>query len=62
MLAIRTVLCPVDFTPATPRQLGLATDLCRAFGARLVLHHNLAAVPFGAGVTWMWQSEHPGRL
>jgi nucleotide-binding universal stress UspA family protein len=62
MLAIRTVLCPVDFSPATTRQLALAADLCRAFGARLVLHHNLQAVPLGAGVSWMWESEHKGRL
>ncbi len=62
MVSIRTVLCPVDFSAATPRQLDFAAELCAAFGARLVLHHNLAGVPAGAGVGWMWEGEHPGRL
>lgn len=62
MVPIRTVLCPVDFSAATPRQLDFATELCAAFGARLVLHHNLSAAPAGAGVSWMWDGEHPGRL
>ncbi|HSM13772.1 MAG TPA: universal stress protein [Thermoanaerobaculia bacterium] len=61
MVAIRTVLCPVDFTPATERQLALAADLCRAFGARLVLHHNVEAAPPGAGVGWMYAKEHARR-
>jgi nucleotide-binding universal stress UspA family protein len=58
MIAIRTVLCPVDFSPATTRQLELAVDVCRAFGARLVLHHNLTDVSPGAGVSWMWHADH----
>ena len=59
MFAIRTVLCPVDFSPATARQLDLATDLCRAFNARLILHHNVTAMPVGAAVGWMWAADHP---
>ncbi len=59
MIAIRTILCPVDFSQATARQVDLATDLCRAFSARLVLHHNLIAMPVGAAVGWMWDAEHP---
>ena len=53
MLSVRTVLCPVDFSSATPRQVELAVDLCRAFGARLVLHHNVIEVAIGSGVSWM---------
>ena len=41
MLSIRTVLCPVDFSPVTARQVDVAADLARAFGARFVLHHNM---------------------
>lgn len=59
MIAIRTVLSPVDFSPATDRQVELSTDLCRTFGARLVLHHNVTGVSVGAGVGWMWTAEHP---
>lgn len=59
MIAIRTILCPVDFSEATARQVDLAADLCRAFKARLVLHHNLSALAPGAGVGWMWAADHP---
>ena len=58
-MAIRTVLCPVDFSPATPRQIDLSTALCRAFKARLVLHHNLNAMAVGAAVGWMYAADHP---
>jgi nucleotide-binding universal stress UspA family protein len=60
MIAIRTVLCPVDFSPATPRQIDLAAEVCRAFGARLVLHHNRHSLGTGASVAWMWNADrHP---
>lgn len=58
MIAIRTVLCPVDFSQASERQLKLATDLCRAFNARLILHHNLNAMAIGAAVGWMYAADH----
>jgi len=61
MAAIRTVLCPVDFSPATERQLQLAVDLCKLFGARLVVHHNLEEAPSAVGVSWMWAHDHPDR-
>jgi nucleotide-binding universal stress UspA family protein len=60
MEAIRTILCPVDFSPATERQLAFAADLCLLFGAKLVLHHNLDTAPPGAAVGWMWSGAHPG--
>jgi nucleotide-binding universal stress UspA family protein len=59
MIAIRTVLCPVDFSPATGRQVDVAADLCRAFGARLVLHHNLPSLGTVASVGWMYRADHP---
>jgi nucleotide-binding universal stress UspA family protein len=57
MIPLRTVLCPVDFSPATPRQVDLAADLCRAFGARLVVHHNRHSLGTGASVGWMWNAD-----
>ena len=60
MIALRTVLCPVDFSPATARQVEVAADLCRAFGAKLILHHNRHALGTGASVGWMWTADHHG--
>ncbi|MFN7984096.1 MAG: universal stress protein [Vicinamibacterales bacterium] len=59
MLSIRTVLCPVDLSPASPRHVDIAASLCHAFGARLVLHHNLIEFGIGSGVGWMWAPGHP---
>jgi nucleotide-binding universal stress UspA family protein len=59
MIAIRTILCPVDFSAATARQLNLASDLCRTFHARLILHHNLNTMSSAAAVGWMWAADHP---
>lgn len=57
MLPLNTVLCPVDFSDATPRQVKLAADIARVSGGRLVLHHNLASLGMGAGVGWMWSAD-----
>jgi hypothetical protein len=54
MTTIHTVLCPVDFSPATRPQVQLAGAICHAFGARLVLHHNIGTAPPAMGVGWMW--------
>jgi nucleotide-binding universal stress UspA family protein len=62
MSEIRTILCPVDFSEATSRQIDFGVDLCRLFGARLVLHHNLEHVGDGAAVGWMWRAAHPNQL
>lgn len=59
MLDIRTILCPVDFSPLSDRTLQVAAALCRRFDARLVLHHNLDARPPGfLSVNWMWSEDH----
>src|SRR4051812_1682982 len=58
MLQIRTVLCPVDLTDLDARAIDLAVEVCRAFGARLILHHNLDHVPSGPAVSWMYHQEH----
>lgn len=59
MLSIRTVLCPVDLSPASARHVDVAARICRAFGARLVLHHNLVEPGLGSGVGWMWAPGYP---
>lgn len=61
MITLRTVLCPVDFSAATPRQVDIAADLCRAFGARLIIHHNRHWLGTGASVGWMWKADHHGE-
>ncbi len=33
-------------------------QICRAFGARLVLHHNLAAISPGFARAWDWEASH----
>jgi nucleotide-binding universal stress UspA family protein len=60
MIALETVLCPVDFSPATPRQVDMAAELCRTFGARLVLHHNRQSLGAVSSVGWMWKADHQG--
>ena len=44
MIDIRTIHCPVDFTPISERNLRMGVELCKRIGARLVLHHNLDVV------------------
>ena len=58
MIAIRSVVCPVDFSAAMARQVDLASAVCRAFGARLILHHNVSDLSVGAAVGWMWHADH----
>jgi universal stress protein A len=57
MKPIRTILCPVDFTPMSERELALAGQLAERFGAGIVLHHNIASSA-ALGADWMYQKEH----
>jgi len=57
---IRTILCSVDLTPVSRREVALAAELSRAFGAGLVIHHNLPAAGFGMAKSWEWKQNHPG--
>jgi universal stress protein A len=58
MRNVRTILCPVDFTEPSKRELALAADLANMFNAELVLQHNL---PCGAGMGVMWLHEQEQR-
>ena len=61
-MAIRTVLCPTDFTPLSDRAVSLATRICQWYGARLVLEHNLdARPPSFLSVDWMWSEEQKAQ-
>jgi universal stress protein A len=60
MRSIRRILCPVDFTTISDRELQLATELATRFHAELVLQHNLATGS-ALGVSWMHEQEHHGE-
>jgi universal stress protein A len=57
-MRIRTILCPIDFSELSVRELAIAAELGRAFGARLVLHHNRIAVAPGLARAWDWEASH----
>ena len=59
MSEIKTVLCPVDFSPASEVELNLATQLCERFGARMILQHNIDDVPpVYLANAWMYSETH----
>ena len=57
-MEIHTVLCPVDLTPLSEREVELATEVCKSFGARLVLLHNLAGSAAHMAKEWEWGQTH----
>lgn len=58
MQALETVFCPVDFSPDTDRQVQAAEEVCAAFDATLVLHHNVVGPAPGLHKAWEWSEEH----
>lgn len=60
-MQIRTVLCPLDFSTADGGELAMAVEVCRTFGARLVVHHNLMEPAVGFARAWDWEREHQGH-
>jgi nucleotide-binding universal stress UspA family protein len=57
-MKIRTILSPIDFSELSARELAIAADVARAFGARLVLHHNRMAIAPGLARAWDWEATH----
>jgi len=57
MRTIRRILCPVDFSEVSEREVALATLLAERFQAELVLQHNLASGE-ALGVSWMHHQEN----
>ena len=58
MLQLRTVLCPIDFSDLSRKELALGVEICRRFGSRLVLHHNRAASNPGFAPESEWNATH----
>ena len=59
MMDIKTVLCPIDFSTLSDRELRLAAQICERFGARMMVQHNIDDVPpvFLANA-WMYSETH----
>lgn len=54
----KIVLCAIDLTDLARREVELASEICQAFAARLVLHHNIASVAPGLTRAWEWKEVH----
>ena len=57
-MRVRTILCPVDFSDLSATETDVAVQVAREFGARLMLHHDCAAIPPGIARQWDWESTH----
>jgi universal stress protein A len=55
-MRMRVILCPIDFSDLSARELDVAAGLARVFGARLVLHHNRARIAPGLARAWDWEA------
>jgi universal stress protein A len=59
MTDIKTVLCPVDFSALSDRELQLAVQICERFDGRMVLQHNIdLAPPIYLANAWMYSESH----
>jgi nucleotide-binding universal stress UspA family protein len=59
MLEIKTVLCPIDFSMATNRELELASQICVRFGAKVFVQHDIERLPPTYLAThWMYSEAH----
>ena len=58
-MKIKTVLCPIDFSPLSEKELGLATQICERFDAQMIVHHNIDTVPpIYLANAWMYSETH----
>jgi universal stress protein A len=59
MMEIKTVLCPIDFSALSEKELRLASQLCERFKARMVVQHNINYVPpIYLANAWMYSETH----
>lgn len=58
-MRLKTVLCPVDFSKVSSKELGLASQICERFAARLVVQHNIDYIPpIYLANAWMYSETH----
>jgi len=58
-MKLKTVLCPVDFSKVSSKELGVATQICGRFAARLVIQHNIDYIPpIYLANAWMYSETH----
>jgi nucleotide-binding universal stress UspA family protein len=59
MMDVKMVLCPVDFSTLSEKELRLAAQICERFDARMMVQHNIDDVPpiFLANA-WMYSETH----
>jgi nucleotide-binding universal stress UspA family protein len=61
-MRIRTVLCPIDFSGLDEGELAIALEVCRTFGAKLVLHHDMPAADPGFSRARDWTKARQGEM
>jgi nucleotide-binding universal stress UspA family protein len=64
MTRIATILCPVeaDLSPVSETAIHSAVEICKRFGSRLMLEHNIDPTPPPSlGVGWMWSQEREAQ-
>jgi universal stress protein A len=57
-MRLRTILCPIDFSDLSAGEIDVAVEVARAFGSRLVLQHDRAAIAPGIARQWDWETTH----
>lgn len=62
MIEVKNILCPVDFTPISRRNVRMAVEMSKRIGSRIILHHNQSVRPPNyMSVKWMWSEEHEAK-
>lgn len=55
-IELKTVLCPIDFSDLTRKELTIGIEVCRSFGSHLVLHHNPAVTSSRGSSSGEWST------
>lgn len=57
-MKVKSILCPLDFTPLDDRSLRIAVELGKAFAAHIELIHNIPGAAPGFGRAWEYEKSH----